>query len=805
MPASSRARQGTRALSAALSPRPSSRAGLAAALGLGLAATALSALPAQANTSGTGLVISEAYGGGGNSGATYKNDFIELYNPTAAPISVNGMSVQYRSATGIAAATGVTALTGSVPAGGHYLVQEAAGAGGTDALPTPDATGTINMGGTAFTAWLATGTTALNPPVGNAVGTAGVVDLLGVNSNTYEGTKTAATANATSAGRGASGTDTDVNSADFTIGTPTPEGTASTPPPPPEPTTVDKTIAEVQGTGSASPFAGDKYTYVRTHGVVTAAYPTGGFYAFVIQTPGTGSGTDATPGASDALYVYQKSGGVAGHVGDYVEVTGLVTEFGGLTELTYDPSDAHSAFTTLSDEHAPVTPLATDLPTTTSDREAHESELLDLSGQHFTVTNNYATNQYAEIGLATGDTPLVAPTEQYDAQDTAAIAAATAANAARAVTLDDGSSTNFLPFGGGANQDIPLPWLSPDNTVRVSSRATFVAPVVLDYRNSAWKLQPTHQVTGTGTDVATFSDTRSENAAPQDVGGDLKLATFNVLNFFNTTGVDYVAGGGSCSFYDDRDGNHVTDNDCGATGPRGAAEDDDLTRQRDKIVRAINTMDADIVSLEEIENSVALGNTNRDDALSYLVDHLNADAGSTRWAYAPSPDAADLPPVSDQDVIRTAFIYNPATVQLVGPSKVLVGSDAFSNAREPLAQTFKPKGAADATTFGVIVNHFKSKGSGYDDGTGQGNANPDRVAQAEALATFADDFKAERGISKLFLTGDYNAYSMEDPVQKLEENGYTNLVSDTPDECDLQLRRHGRLARPRLRQRGRSG
>ena len=764
------------------SPRPSSRQGLAAALGLGVAVTGLTAtaLPAQADTAGTGLVISEAYGGGGNSGATLKNDFIELYNPTSAPISVNGMSVQYRSSTGTAAATGVTPLTGSVPAGGHYLVQEAAGTGGTSDLPSPDATGTVNMSGTAFTVWLANGTTALNPPTGSAVGTAGVVDLLGANSNTFEGVKAAGVANGTSSSRAASGKDTDVNSADFTTGSPTPEGTASTPPP--ATTTVDKTIAEVQGTGSSSPFAGDKFTYVRTRGVVTAAYPTGGFYAFVIQTPGSGSGDDATPGASDALYVFQKSGGVAGHVGDYVEVTGLVSEFGGLTELTYDPSDSHSAFTRLADDHAPVTPLATDLPTSTADREAHESELLDLSGQHFTVTNNYSTNQYAEIGLATGDTPLVAPTEQYDAQDTAAIASATAANAARAVTLDDGASTNFLPFGGGANQDVPLPWLSTDNTVRVSSRAHFVAPVILDYRNSAWKLQPTHQVTDTGSDVATFSDTRGENAAPQDVGGDLKLATFNVLNFFNTTGVDYVAGGGSCTFYDDRDGNHVTDNDCGPTGPRGAAEDDDLKAQRDKIVRAINTMDADIVSLEEIENSVALGNTNRDDALAYLVDALNADAGSTRWAYAPSPDAADLPPVSQQDVIRTAFIYNPATVQLVGPSKVLVGSAAFSNAREPLAQTFKPKGAPDATTFGVIVNHFKSKGSGVDDGTGQGNANPDRVAQAEAVAAFADDFKAERGISKLFMTGDYNAYSMEDPIQKLEEKGYTNLESDTPDE-----------------------
>ncbi|MGZ4487509.1 MAG: ExeM/NucH family extracellular endonuclease [Nocardioides sp.] len=756
-------------------------AGLATLAVAGGSIAGLTVVPASANPAGTGLVISEAYGGGGNSGATYTNDFVELYNPTSAPISVAGMSVQYRSSTG-AGAGAVTPLTGSVPAGGHYLVQEAAGTGGTDPLPTPDATGTIAMGAGAFTVWLASGTTALTPPTGNAAGTAGVLDLVGVNSNTYEGTKAAAAGNTTSASRNAAGADTDVNATDLTIGAPTPQGTASTPPPPPVVTTVDKTIAEIQGTGDASPFAGDKNTYVRTRGVVTAAYPTGGFYAFVIQTPGTGTGTDATPGASDALYVFQKSGGVAGHVGDYVEVTGLVSEFNGLTELTYDPSDSHSSVTQLTDAHDPVTALAGDLPTTTAAREAHESELLDLSGQHFTVSNNYSLNQYAEIGLATGDTPLVAPTEEYDAQDTAAIAAATAANAARAITLDDGSSTNFLPFGGGPAQDVPLPWLSPTNTVRVSSAATFRQPVVLDYRNSTWKLQPTHQVTDTGADVVAFTDTRAENMAPQDVGGDLRLATSNVLNFFNTTGEAYVAAGGSCTYYVDRDDNPVTDNTCTPNGPRGAAQSDDLVRQRDKIVAAINTLDADIVSLEEVENSVALGESNRDDALSDLVDHLNAAAGTTRWAYVPSPDAADLPPLAEQDVIRTAFIYDPSTVQPVGASKVLVGSAAFGNAREPLAQAFKPKGAPDSTTFGVIVNHFKSKGSGVDDGTGQGNANPDRVAQADALAAFADQFTADRGISKLFLTGDFNAYSHEDPVQELESKGYTNLHSDQPDE-----------------------
>lgn len=89
---------------------------IAAGAGLALLAAGLTPIAASANPAGTALVISEVYGGGGNSGATYTNDFIELYNPTGSSIDVSGWSVQYRSATGNTAA--LTNLTGSVPAGG---------------------------------------------------------------------------------------------------------------------------------------------------------------------------------------------------------------------------------------------------------------------------------------------------------------------------------------------------------------------------------------------------------------------------------------------------------------------------------------------------------------------------------------------------------------------------------------------------------------------------------------------------------------------------------------------------------------
>src|SRR6266481_3856833 len=123
------------------------------------------------------VVISEVYGGGGNSGATYKNDFIELYNSTSSPISLVGWSVQYTSAAGTT--WQVTNLSGSIAAHSYYLIQEAAGAGGTASLPGPDATGTINMAGTAGKVALVNSTTALS---GSCPSSASIVDLVGFGS-----------------------------------------------------------------------------------------------------------------------------------------------------------------------------------------------------------------------------------------------------------------------------------------------------------------------------------------------------------------------------------------------------------------------------------------------------------------------------------------------------------------------------------------------------------------------------------------------------------------------------------------------
>lgn len=725
--------------------------------------SAFAAAPALANPAGTALVISEVYLNGGSSGATYTTKYVELYNPTSSPMALSGLSLQYRPATGTGNASGTAALTGTIAAKGYYVVT--GGSNGSNGTAVPNANQSaagLNPGAGGGTFYVANGTSATVP--------AGAVDVVGWGtSNAPEGTAASGNSVTLSLQRNAGGKDTDDNAADFAAGTPTPgaaTGGGTTTPTDPPPTSGTVTpIAEIQGKDVAtSPKAGQTVT---TQGVVTAAYPTGGFNGYYLQTGGTGGANDATPGASDAVFVYAPSLGAANFpaVGASVQVTGAVSEFNGSTQIT------SNAVTPVTPALSAVTPLAAAYPTTEADREAHEGELLAPTDT-FTVSNTYSTNQYAEIGLATGTKPLITPTEVADAQDKAAVAAVVADNAKRGVVLDDGASINFL--GSDATKAIALPWLSRSNPVRVGARATLTSPVILEYRNSTWKFQPRQQVTGDGSGTATFSNTRAQNAAPTDVGGDITLSSFNVLNYFTQT----AELAGCTSTYKDREGNPITANSCGDSGPRGAANAVNLARQQAKIVSAINTLDASVVSLEEIENSVKFGK-DRDQALQTLVTALNTAAGSSRWALVPSPAAADLPATSAQDVIRTAFIYQPAEVALVGPSKVLVGSSAFSNARQPLAQGFKAVGSPDSDAFTVVANHFKSKGSGTDDGTGQGNANPDRVAQAGALSDFAKQFSASLGGSgAVFLTGDFNSYSQEDPMQVLYADGYSNLAPE---------------------------
>jgi len=201
-----------------------SRAIVAAAM---IVSLVLPAAAPRAFADSPDIVISQVYGGGGNSGSVYFNDFVELFNRGSVAVSVSGWSVQYASATG--SSWQRTNLNGNIEPGQHYLVQEAAGAGGTTPLPAPDATGSIAMSATSGKVALVTNQTDLScgpAPAPACLPNAAIRDFVGYGSSasTFEGSGPTATLSNTSAALRADDgrVDTDNNAADFVTGAPTP-------------------------------------------------------------------------------------------------------------------------------------------------------------------------------------------------------------------------------------------------------------------------------------------------------------------------------------------------------------------------------------------------------------------------------------------------------------------------------------------------------------------------------------------------------------------------------------------------------
>lgn len=172
------------------------------------------------------VVISEVYGGGGNSGSLYRNDFVELYNNTDINIDISGWTVHYASATG--GFNNKTTLPDNsiILPYSYYLVKWAAGSSTTvPELPTADVEGSVFAGATNLKVALTNNDTAPNSPTDT-----NVVDYVGAgNATAYEGAVAPGPSNSESISRTKSGNiyvDTDNNSADFTVGAPTPMNSA---------------------------------------------------------------------------------------------------------------------------------------------------------------------------------------------------------------------------------------------------------------------------------------------------------------------------------------------------------------------------------------------------------------------------------------------------------------------------------------------------------------------------------------------------------------------------------------------------
>jgi hypothetical protein len=196
-----------------------------------LALILLYAAPSSGAAGGSAtLVVSQVFAAGGNSGATYANDYVELFNRGTAAVDLSGWSVQYASAASTSWAP--TALSGTLAAGRAYLVQLASGGTAGAALPTPDATGTTNLATTGGKVAVVHDTASLTcgASAGSCSGVSTIADLVGYGSAAdYEGTGAAPAPGATTAVTRAGGgcTDTDSNAADLAAAAPAPRTTAT--------------------------------------------------------------------------------------------------------------------------------------------------------------------------------------------------------------------------------------------------------------------------------------------------------------------------------------------------------------------------------------------------------------------------------------------------------------------------------------------------------------------------------------------------------------------------------------------------
>ncbi|GAA1600191.1 ExeM/NucH family extracellular endonuclease [Actinoplanes couchii] len=524
-----------------------------------------------------------------------------------------------------------------------------------------------------------------------------------------------------------------------TGGTTTPEEPEPEEPAPGCDTAATHTIAQVQGTGAATPLAG---SVVTVEGVVTADHRTGGYNGIYVQTAGSGGDRPVTAGtASDGIFVYLTST-AANHpsveIGDVVRVTGTVSEYNTLTQITIG---AKTDVKVCSSDAPLPTPVPLTLPLSDEARESAEGMLVAPAGE-FTVSEVYNTNRYGEVVLAAGAEPARIPTD-VARPGSAAAAEVKADNKARRILVDDGRTTNLADAG------LAPAYMTKDAPLRVGDTVEKFGAGVLSYGFSEWRLQPANPA-ALGT---TFTASNPRTSAPVNVGGDIKVASFNVLNYFVHFGGD----------------------------ARGAANEAAKEKQEAKIVSAVTAMDADVVALMEIENSVRFEAVETQLALKTLVGELNAVDGAGVWDYVRSP--AELPGAAQQDFITSAIIYKPASVTPKGASKSVNDETVWGNAREPIAQTF----TAGSIDFAVVANHFKSKstsvaptGDNVDTGDGQGAYNGDRVRQGQALATFVDGL----GTDNVVLLGDFNAYTHEDPLQPLYGKGFKDAhATYAPDKA----------------------
>lgn len=567
-------------------------------------------------------------------------------------------------------------------------------------------------------------------------------------------------------------------------------------------------ISEIQGTPAThlsnssgdtdlSPLNGE---IVSVEGVVVGDFQDGdadesrNLGGFFVQEESNDEDGDAE--SSEGIYIFEPNISVDVNVGDLVRVSGTVAQFFGETQL----NNITEIQILDSDRLADVTPariaLSAITKTTLSqdsriqpDLEAYEGMLVTFTDE-LQITEQFQLDRFNEVKLVAGERPV--QFSQVHQPDATMFADAQRTLGARRITYDDGLNTQ----NAGVSLLDGFSGYSEASAKRMGDRVSDLQGI-LDYKwagssssAATWRVRSHVDGTNTFTSSAEGDSANPRPTAPTNIEGNLKISSFNMLNFFTTLD----------------DGSAST-----AVGlsPRGA---DDLTRfgvepssaefdrQRVKIVNAVLAIDADVLGLVELENefdAISDGST----AIEVLVNSLNAATGSDTYSYV-------YPGVQfvGSDAIAVGFIYKPSVVSLADNSEVALIDDGVaqqlsvfssrdfatdpifngpSTNRVSMAASFTH--AASGETFTVVANHFKSKGpSGltdisspnFDQADGAGYWNQRRLDASVAISEWIAE--APTGIvdEDVIILGDLNAYAMEPPVQYLLAAGYNNVEND---------------------------
>lgn len=506
-------------------------------------------------------------------------------------------------------------------------------------------------------------------------------------------------------------------------------------------------VPAIQGPGSSSPLVpAGKFESEQAHatrGVVTQVV-SGLYKGFFIQDVQG----DGDPATSDGLFVYTTKANAAVVPGAEVCVSGKVKEYFNQTQINADdlvvtqPSGAVPAAVDL-------VPVAGESLTELLERhEGMQVRLVPASS--LVVTRNFSFDYDGKrnnLVLSYG-APLIKSTQKFAAMSEEASNWALRNQQNQLVVETDAKAPDgVLPWFPGFNAE--------DGYLRIGDKLNGLEGA-LGYSYNLFRLVANNRIDSSNIDHSGWDRVETPELAE---AGDLRVASFNVLNFFTT-----VVGG-----------------DANPTGSnRGALTVAEFELQRTKIVSAITRLNADVVGLMEIENNGYGDNS----AIANLVAALNAaqpdEADHYRWIASP-----DGKPIGT-DAITVGLIYRPASVTPEGAASLIAlpmqqaeAQDASGKTvtinqgmRESLLQRFSsPKGDAPLT---LVVNHLKSKGSAcfedYPDYVsadpldGQGHCNALRVSAAKVLGESLKDLSGD-----LLLIGDMNAYGMEDPIRVLTD------------------------------------